>query len=309
MKNQFQNLKKKIIKILFNLLILIIPYNSFHKLYNLSKKKNKEDNTRSTWIDSFLKSLNLKKKLYAFDIGSEGGFNIDAGLNQKYINNFIPIMSEPREIESKNKNFTSKAFWSSKGKKILYVTGKNPSGSSFYIPDEVGFSFHTDKKGFKEYQVTDKILVKTTTISHYLNELNIKNIDYLKIDTQGAELEILKGLGKFRPLLAKVEVQIIPLYKNVPSWTELVDLMRKYNYIVIDQEQFAINRFMNFPHIVDMIFIPNFLTTKGKEIINSRKKEFIFLMLVCGEIKILQKISSLLNFSEDKEIQNLKIIR
>ena len=32
-------------------------------------------------------------------------------------------------------------------------------------------------------------------------------------------------------------------------------------------------------------------------------------MVSVGEIKILQKISSLLNFSEDKDIQNIKIIK
>ena len=38
-------------------------------------------------------------------------------------------------------------------------------------------------------------------LSNQLSELNINNLDYLKIDTQGAELEILKGIGKYRPLL------------------------------------------------------------------------------------------------------------
>lgn len=301
----YNSLKKKLKELFLNLIVSHTDYQTIQRLNYLSKIKYKENNINNNRVDRFLINFRLNKKLYALDIGAEGGFNIDGGLNRKYINNFIPIMSEPREIESKNKNLTSKAFWSSKDEKLLYVCGRNPSGSSFYEPDEVGFSFHTDKIGFKEYEITDKILVKTTTISDHLNDLKIKNIDYLKIDTQGAEFEILKGLGKFRPLKAKVEVQIIPLYKNVPSWTELVHLMHQYNYILINQEEFATNRFMDFPHIVDMNFIPNFMTTKGKEVINSRKKEFIFLMLVSGETKVLKKISNLLNFSEDKVIQNL----
>ena len=305
MKQYCSLIKKKLMIFFLNLIISLTYRNLIQRLNLFSKKKTKENNIKNTRVDSFLISLRLNKKLYALDIGSDGGFNIDGFLNKKYNNNFILILSEPREMESKNENITSKAFWSSKDEKILYVTGRNPGGSSFYIPDEVGFSFHTDEIGFKDYEITDKILVKTTTISDHLNDLNIENIDFLKIDTQGAEFEILKGLGKFRPLLVKVEVQIIPLYKNVPSWTELVNLMHQYNYILINQEEFAINRFMDIPHIVDMIFIPNFLTTKGKEVINLRKKEFIFLMLVSGEIKVLKKISNLLNFSEDEAIQNL----
>ena len=35
------------------------------------------------------------------------------------------------------------------------------------------------------------------TIENLLSSLKVKELDYLKIDTQGAELEILKGLGNF----------------------------------------------------------------------------------------------------------------
>ena len=41
------------------------------------------------------------------------------------------------------------------------------------------------------------------TLENVLTELNIESLDYLKIDTQGAEFEILQGLGKYRPLLIK----------------------------------------------------------------------------------------------------------
>ena len=60
-----------------------------------------------------------------------------------------------------------------------------------------------------------------------LNNIKINNLDYLKIDTQGAELEILKGIGNYRPLLIKCEVQLFPMYKNIPSWTETVNLLSK----------------------------------------------------------------------------------
>ena len=42
-------------------------------------------------------------------------------------------------------------------------------------------------------------------MSNQLYELTVKSLDYLKIDTQGAELEILKGMGNYRPLLIKIE--------------------------------------------------------------------------------------------------------
>lgn len=42
----------------------------------------------------------------------------------------------------------------------------------------------------------------------------VDNIDYLKIDTQGSELEVLQGLGHFRPIIIKCEVSYIPLYRG-----------------------------------------------------------------------------------------------
>ena len=55
-----------------------------------------------------------------------------------------------------------------------------------------------------------------------------------------------------------------------------------------------------------MIFIPNHLTESGKKIILSREKEFISLMVIFGQIKLLQAISEGLNFSKNAELQKLK---
>ena len=75
-------------------------------------------------------------------------------------------------------------------------------------------------------------MVECDTLSSSLKELNINTLDYLKIDTQGAELEILKGLENYRPLIIKCEVQIFPMYKKEPAWTEVTDLLYKLGYII-----------------------------------------------------------------------------
>ena len=73
--------------------------------------------------------------------------------------------------------------------------------------------------------------MNVTTINNLLSDLNINNLDYLKIDTQGAELEILKGLGNYRPLLIKIEAHFFSMYKNVPSWHKLVNYLYELNYV------------------------------------------------------------------------------
>ena len=56
--------------------------------------------------------------------------------------------------------------------------------------------------------------IECDTIENSLKELNIKNLDYLKIDTQGSELQILKGLGTYRPSIIKLEAHIFSMYAS-----------------------------------------------------------------------------------------------
>ena len=59
------------------------------------------------------------------------------------------------------------------------------------------------------------------------------------------------------------------------------------------------------PAELDMFFIPNYLNDLGKNVILSREKEFTSLMLIFGQIKLLQTISKTLGFSKDLEIQSI----
>ena len=60
------------------------------------------------------------------------------------------------------------------------------------------------------------------------------------------------------------------------------------------------------PVEMDMIFIPNYLDDSGKKLILSKEKEFVSLMLIFGHIKLLQAISTKLDFSVNFEVQKLR---
>ena len=137
-------------------------------------------------------------------------------------------------------------------------------------------------------------MVECDTLSSSLKELNINTLDYLKIDTQGAELEILKGLENFRPLIIKCEVQIFPMYKKEPKWTEVTDLLYKLGYMVSDWKKIG-SHATRTPVEMDMVFIPNFLKEEGKQIILKDKNKFISLMLLTGQIKLLKESLKILS--------------
>jgi hypothetical protein len=174
-----------------------------------------------------------------------------------------------------------------------------------YIPDEEAFDLHDiNSNDFENYKVTRTIEIECDTLSSQLSGLNIELLDYLKIDTQGAELEILKGIGSYRPLLIKIEVHFFSMYKNVPSWHELINCLYNLGYVLIDMKGIGRHN-TRIPAETDMIFIPNFNNETGKELIKNNNEKFISLMLIFGQLKILQIILKRLQI-DNNEIKRLE---
>ena len=277
--------------------------NQFNKLRSES---HKIDDHRG-----LISKLLANNKLVALDVGAQGGF-FNANIFPKKYNIFFdpivvePLASEAKKLIQQNYKVISKGLWSTNCKKKLYVLKKRLGSSSMYKPSKDGYDLYNfKKKDFSLFNISEEIDVECTTMKDGLKELNISHLDFLKIDTQGSELEILKGLGEYRPLMMKIEVQVVPMYENIPSWSELINHLYQINYMTCEWIEIG-------PHLtrspveMDMIFIPNYLSDLGKKIILSKEKEFISLMLIFGHIKLLQTISEKLHFSTNIEVQKLK---
>ena len=304
-------------RLLCKLTYLITPFKSkiltifklrsrvINQLTSLRLKANKSEN-----YSNLVSKLLLNEKIVALDVGAQGGFNENI-FPKKYNDFFSPIMVEPikdeaDKLKKENYKVISKGLWSNNCVKKLYIMKKRLGSSSLYKPNKDAYALYDlKKKNYPSFEVSNEIDIECTTIKESLNNLNIKKLDFLKIDTQGAEIEILKGLGNYLPLLLKIEVQIVPMYENIPDWSELINHLYKLNYMTCEWEEIG-NHATHSPVEMDMLFIPNYLNHAGKELIMSRKNKFISLMLIFGQIKLLQIISTKLNFSETLEIEKLK---
>lgn len=283
---------------------LLLPF--FYKFFLIFKANTRvinfltEKRIRENDYYSFEKNIEKflqNKKIVAVDVGSQGGFNSDNFFSNKYIKFFKPILFDPIKDNKLQENvtFINKGLWSSKKDKTLYILNKRPGSSSMYEPNTESIKVYGFKnKDINLFDVTSTEIIECDTIENSLNDFKIENIDYLKIDTQGAELEILKGLGKFQPLLIKCEAQIYPMYKDVPKWTDLLSYLTKLNYIISDWKQIGSSSTRT-PVEMDMIFIPNFNNDDGKKLILNNEEKFISLMLMSGQIEFLKRISELLN--------------
>ena len=54
------------------------------------------------------------------------------------------------------------------------------------------------------------------------------------------------------------------MYKDVPSWNELLNYLYKMNYVLIDWKGIGSHN-TRIPAEMDMIFIPNFTNDEGKK--------------------------------------------
>lgn len=181
------------------------------------------------------------------DAGAAGGFSEIKKL-RRYISlySFEPLKSEHDRLKA-NENFNREfkshnvfpiGLYSTKGEFPFYSAEK-PSMSSMLEFDEEQFDFHFGLcRGSAEWKKGLSIVskVKINTIS--LDEFTSQKIDFLKLDTQGTELEILKGasnlLSKNNISVIKTEFSNIPVYKNQCTFSEIDTFLKSNGFILID---------------------------------------------------------------------------
>ena len=285
-----RSLVKLILPIIYKILV---KFKLNRRVINFLSDKSYRSNDQYNFT-RLISGLLKNEKIISLDVGAQGGFNSDKFFPSKYNSFFKEILVEPINSEAEkleNKEFLiNKGLWSKKERKKLNILDNRLGSSSMYEPDEEFFDLHNLKKqDYNNYKITRSIEVECDTLTNQLNELEINKLDYLKIDTQGAELEILKGIGEYRPLLIKTEVHFFSMYKNVPNWNKLVSFLYDLNYTLIDFKGIG-NHSTRIPAEADMIFIPNFNDKIGKKLILDNKDKFISLMLIFGQLKILQVI-------------------
>jgi len=302
-------ISKSLIKLILPFIYkILIKFKLNRRVINFLSDKSYKSNEKHNFTN-LISDLLKNEKIISLDVGAQGGFNSDKFFPAKYNCFFKDILIEPINSEAEklkhNKFIINKGLWSKKEKKKLNILENRIGSSSMYEPDEELFDLHDlKKKDYENYKVTSSVEIECDTLTNQLKELEINKLDYLKIDTQGAELEILKGIGEYRPLLIKVEAHFFSMYKNVPNWNKLVSFLYDLNYTLIDFKGIG-NHSTRIPAEADMIFIPNFNNKIGKKLILDNKSKFISLMLIFGQLKILQVILKRFKI-ELKEIEKLE---
>ena len=176
-------------------------------------------------------------KLKLLDIGSANP-RLDEGWNK--LKNVQIVMFEPdqRSFDQliKNRNNDSYiafnyALDKTNGKRKLYLTVK-PELTSFYKPKT---EYHNLFPNSDRWGIVEDVIVDCRTLKSIF--LEVGDYDFIKIDTQGSELDILEGAiggGLEQALGVESEVEFIELYSGQPLFGDMCKFMTQNDFEFYD---------------------------------------------------------------------------
>lgn len=179
---------------------------------------------RSAWLDRIMASA----PLVVCDIGADGGLEERWKRLERYC---FFILFEPRDddVHKPGRAVFRTALWSSKQVRPFYAT-RFPQASSLFRPNTDIASRHNNADNL-EIVSTRKLAVDT--MDDVIGDAY--RPDFIKTDTEGADLEILKGAERTitdRCLGLQVEVQFEQLRTGSPLFGECDLFIRKHGYVL-----------------------------------------------------------------------------
>ena len=180
-----------------------------------------------------LNSYFKKNRIFYVDIGTNEGSYLDFlthFVKFKKVVCFEPIKSLSENLEKKYKNLNihnyNLALSNSSGHKIFYQYDIS-SQSSLYVQNDLYKSIKKLKKKFK---------VKTSKFDKIFN--SNRTINFCKIDVQGEEVNVLKGMAnnlkRKNIKLIKIELSFMERYKKVkPNFYDILTYLNKINYKLV----------------------------------------------------------------------------
>ena len=118
-----------------------------------------------------------------------------------------------------------------------FALGASPGKKTLFQNESTGMSSFLELGEFGWGKIENESLVELRTIDSFVAEQRIARIDILKSDTQGYELEVLKGaeqaLRANRVGLIYLELIFSPMYKGLPPVHQLFEYLNARNFELV----------------------------------------------------------------------------
>ena len=182
-----------------------------------------------------------KTPMIIFDVGAHNGSSIGRFLKlfeKPQIFAFEPNNDLYIQIKDKfqdiNIHISNKVLGKQKGI-VEFNIHNSSTGSSSLLDFNPNLSFASRRK--LTGTNVDKVKVEMTTLDDEVDSRELEKIDYLKIDTQGTELDVLRGAEELLKLqkidFIEFEIILTPTYLNMPKWSETLNYLLNFDYYLI----------------------------------------------------------------------------
>ena len=180
-----------------------------------------------------LKILKNKKDGFFIDIGANDGVTFS---NTKYMEelgwNGICVEPNPDMFEKLEKARRCSCVNSAIGSKNKQAKFTKINGDACMLSGLSEFLTNNDKERIKNETTNrsgqiEEINVNVITFDELLNDSNITKVDYISIDTEGSEFEILKNIN-----FSKYDISVLTVENNYND-NERREYMRKQGYRII----------------------------------------------------------------------------
>jgi len=167
-----------------------------------------------------------------FDVGAHFGFfsyyAVQRGAKKVYA--FEP---NPYVFEILKKNAE---MWSEKIKPYQLALSSKNGEVELFIPDDELSGVSTILQN-RQNKYKKSVKVKTTTIDEFVRNNGIERVDFIKIDAEGAEREIIKGaketIKKFKPRMAIAAYHLPDDKKVIPEL--ILSIRDDYKYKLVNK--------------------------------------------------------------------------
>jgi FkbM family methyltransferase len=186
----------------------------------------------------------LTGDFYCVDVGSRGGLDDLRTLHPRL--HVYSIDADPA-AETRPQQFASQrhfslALHSSQGDVDFFVANR-PGMSSLLEFDPITFTRHFGLMPGSEHWAhalapQRKQTIRAETADHFFRSQGLDRIDFLKLDTQGTELEILRGAREYlssgKIAVVKTEVSLLPVYRNACTFSDIDRFLKERGFLFVD---------------------------------------------------------------------------
>jgi FkbM family methyltransferase len=179
---------------------------------------------------SVLPKTSLNKKLSLLDVGARDGVGYPWNTAEIENLNVILVEPDPEEAELLRQHHQGDilpyALWSKETE--LWLNINNSPGTSSVLEANIPFLSQFDDS--QRYELKNKIKISTRTIDNLHKSGELVDVDFMKIDIQGAEVEMMKGGVNFlKNNLVGLESEVLftHLYHNQPLFSDIEVFVRQ----------------------------------------------------------------------------------